>query len=231
DLHTLTLTHGSLGTSGIAPIEALFNRGPLAAPGGKDAVNANGWNVQEGYAVTTVASMRMIVNLADLDKSRWINLTGASGHAFHDNYWDQAELWARDELLPMRSDRESVTKAAVHVLRLRPSSEGARLAHGQPPQTLAGQAVGGPLLADPLQGPQQRLAREHERAPVHGGHPLGAQVQEGPHGLRRVEVRGLHRPRRLVGADRQQRQVEAGVAGADPGEPFAVAGVAGEVHR
>lgn len=120
DLHTLTLTHGSLGTSGIAPIEALFNRGPLAAPGGKDAVNANGWNVQEGYAVTTVASMRMIVNLADLDKSRWINLTGASGHAFHDNYWDQAELWARDELLPMRSDRESVTKAAVHVLRLRP---------------------------------------------------------------------------------------------------------------
>jgi penicillin amidase len=120
DLHRLTLTHGSLGSSGIAPIEALFNRGPLAAPGGKDAVNAIGWNVQEGYEVTTVPSMRMVVDLADLDESRWINLTGASGHAFHDNYWDQAELWARGELIPMRSDAGSVTASAVHTLRLRP---------------------------------------------------------------------------------------------------------------
>lgn len=120
DLHGLKLTHGSLGTSGIAPIEALFNRGPLASAGGKDAVNATGWNVLEGYAVTTVPSMRMVVDLGDLDESRWINLTGASGHAFHENYWDQAELWARGELLPMRSDAGSVTKAAVHTLRLRP---------------------------------------------------------------------------------------------------------------
>jgi penicillin amidase len=120
DLHRLTLTNGSLGTSGIAPIEALFNRGPLAVPGGKDAVNATGWNVQRGYEVTAVPSMRMVVDLSDLDKSRWINLTGASGHAFHDNYWDQAEPWARGELLPMRSEPGSVRDAAVHVLRLRP---------------------------------------------------------------------------------------------------------------
>ncbi|WP_162794898.1 penicillin acylase family protein, partial [Nonomuraea lactucae] len=120
DLHRLTLTHASLGTSGISPIEALFNRGPLAVPGGKDAVNATGWNVQKGYAVTAVPSMRMVVDLGDLDRSGWINLTGASGHAFHDNYWDQAALWARGELLPMRSRPESVRKAAVHTLRLRP---------------------------------------------------------------------------------------------------------------
>ncbi|MFI7444280.1 penicillin acylase family protein [Nonomuraea indica] len=120
DLHRLTLTHATLGTSGIAPIEALFNRGPLSVPGGKDAVNATGWNVQKGYEVTAVPSMRMVVDLGDLDKSGWINLTGASGHAFHANYRDQAALWARGELLPMLSTPESVKAAAVHTLRLRP---------------------------------------------------------------------------------------------------------------
>ncbi|PRX65526.1 penicillin amidase [Nonomuraea fuscirosea] len=120
DLHQLELVNGSLGMSGIAPVEALFNRGPLAVSGSKDAVNATGWNVQQGYAVTAVPSMRMVVDLSDLDKSRWINLTGASGHAFHDNYWDQAAVWAKGELLPMYSSPEAVKKAAAHTLRLTP---------------------------------------------------------------------------------------------------------------
>ncbi|WP_049562317.1 penicillin acylase family protein [Nonomuraea sp. SBT364] len=120
DLHRLTLTHETLGTSGIGPIEALFNRGPLPVAGNKDAVNATGWNVLEDYAITSVPSMRMILDLSDLDKSQWINLTGASGHAFHDNYWDQAEIWARGELLPMRSAPDSVRKAAAHTLKLTP---------------------------------------------------------------------------------------------------------------
>lgn len=113
DVHRLTLTNGSLGTSGIAPIEALFNRGPFGVPGSKDAVDATGWNAQKGYEVTAVPSMRMVVDLSDPSKSQWINLTGASGHAFHDNYWDQAPLWTKGDLLPMQSD-------PVHTLRLHP---------------------------------------------------------------------------------------------------------------
>ncbi|WP_184545148.1 penicillin acylase family protein [Streptosporangium becharense] len=120
DLHSLRLTHQSLGTSGIAPVEWLFNRGPFPVAGNDDAVNAAGWNVQEDYAVSWLPSMRMVVDLADLDRSRWINLTGASGHAFHDNYWDQAPLWASGGTLPMLSREESVRKAAVHTLTLSP---------------------------------------------------------------------------------------------------------------
>ncbi|MET7328723.1 penicillin acylase family protein [Nonomuraea sp. NPDC005650] len=120
DLHQLELVNGSLGTSGIAPVEALFNRGPLAVAGSKDAVNATGWNVQKGYAISAVPSMRMVVDLSDTDKSQWINLTGASGHAFHDNYWDQAEIWAKGDLLPMYAKPESIKKAAVHTLKLTP---------------------------------------------------------------------------------------------------------------
>ncbi|NUR90116.1 MAG: penicillin acylase family protein [Nonomuraea sp.] len=107
DLHQLTLTNGSLGTSGIAPIEALFNRGPFAVPGSKDAVDATGWNAQQGFGVTAVPSMRMVVDLADLSKSRWINLTGASGHAFDAHYWDQSPLWTKGELAPMHAAPEN----------------------------------------------------------------------------------------------------------------------------
>ena len=44
--------------------------------------------------------MRMVVSLGDLDDSRWINLTGVSGHAFDDHYTDQTDLWAKGETLP-----------------------------------------------------------------------------------------------------------------------------------
>lgn len=47
DLHTLELRHGTLGESGIAPVEALFNRGPLAVAGGGSVVNANGWELEK----------------------------------------------------------------------------------------------------------------------------------------------------------------------------------------
>ncbi|MEV2267531.1 penicillin acylase family protein [Nonomuraea africana] len=120
DLHRLTLTNQTFGTSGIGPIEALFNRGPFGSPGNKDAVNATGWNIQDDYAITAVPSMRMVIDLADLDRSRWINLTGASGHAFHDNYWDQAPLWANGETTPMHSKPDSIRKAAVNTLTLTP---------------------------------------------------------------------------------------------------------------
>ena len=57
-------------------------------------VNATGWTADEGFEVTWVPSMRMVVSLADLDDSTWVNLTGASGHAFHEHYTDQTDLWA-----------------------------------------------------------------------------------------------------------------------------------------
>ncbi|GGK89028.1 penicillin amidase [Sphaerisporangium melleum] len=120
DLHTLELTNETFGTSGIAPVEWLFNRGPLRLGGGKDAVDATGWDATEGYQVDWVPSMRMVVDLADLDRSRWINLTGASGHAFHATYADQAELWAGGGTVPMRQTEPAVRADAVDTLTLTP---------------------------------------------------------------------------------------------------------------
>ncbi|MGZ0712164.1 penicillin acylase family protein (plasmid) [Coraliomargarita sp. W4R53] len=119
-LHALTLTNDSFGTSGIAPIEYLFNRGPYAVGGGSSVVNATGWDVGQSFETVTVPSMRMIVDMADLDASAWNNLTGASGHTYHPNYVDQTEAWQNAELTPWAFSREAVADATTHTLTLTP---------------------------------------------------------------------------------------------------------------
>ena len=44
--------------------------------------------------------MRMVVSLADLDDSRWINLTGVSGHPASSHYTDQTDLYVDGQTLP-----------------------------------------------------------------------------------------------------------------------------------
>ncbi len=116
--HTLELENQSLGQSGIGVVERLLNRGPWEVGGGSGVVDATSWDAEEGYQVTAAPSMRMVVSLADLDTSTWVNLTGASGHAFDEHYTDQTELWARGETLPWPFGRESVDAAGEDRLRL-----------------------------------------------------------------------------------------------------------------
>ncbi|MFF9481251.1 penicillin acylase family protein [Streptomyces sp. NPDC014733] len=119
-LHQLFLKNQTLGTAGPGFLQGLFNRGPWNVGGGEAAVNATGWNASGGYGVTWVPSMRMVVNLADLDKSRWINLTGASGHAYDAHYYDQTDKWAKGELLPWAFGDAVVKKGTKDTLTLTP---------------------------------------------------------------------------------------------------------------
>lgn len=120
-LHRLTLVNQTLGQSGIGLVEGLFNRGPWELGGSGGLVDATGWDAAEGYEVTALPSMRMVVDLDDLDASRWINLTGASGHAFHDHYTDQTDVWARGETLPWAFSRDAVAETVEDTLTLRPA--------------------------------------------------------------------------------------------------------------
>ena len=114
-LHTLTLKEQTLGSddSSIASgaVHMLLNRGPYELSGGSAAVDATGWNAAAGYQVDWIPSMRMVVDLSDFDASRWINVGGASGHAYNPNYNDQTELWRTGELLPWAFSTEAVKKA------------------------------------------------------------------------------------------------------------------------
>lgn len=122
-LHAITLTNDTFGTSGIAPIEALFNRGPFPVGGGSSVVDATGWALGSGsFATTTVPSMRMTIDLSDFDASRWNHLTGTSGHAFHPNYIDQFEAWQQQRQTPWAFSPEKIEQTAVDTLVLTPAS-------------------------------------------------------------------------------------------------------------
>jgi penicillin amidase len=107
-LHKVRLQNPTLGKSGVKPIENLFNRGQYQVAGGPTVVNALGFDDRHGYSVTSAPAMRMLIDLGDLDASRWVNQSGVSGHAFHRHYDDQTELWANQRLWPFVSSRGSV---------------------------------------------------------------------------------------------------------------------------
>ncbi|MDN4171608.1 penicillin acylase family protein [Nocardioides sp. SOB77] len=123
-LHALELRSPTLGESGIGPVEALVNRGDWELGGGSSVVDATAWDAAEGYAVTSAPSMRMVVSLADLDASRWINLTGVSGHPASGHYTDQTDLWARGETIAWPFSSAAVEEAAEETLRLVPAGSG-----------------------------------------------------------------------------------------------------------
>ncbi|MFJ9829281.1 penicillin acylase family protein [Streptomyces sp. NPDC101160] len=119
-LHQLNLNNQTLGTAGPDVVRSLLNRGPWNVGGGEAAVNATGWNAAGGYEVTWVPSMRMVVNVGDWDKSRWINLSGASGHAFNSHYTDQTDKWVKGELLDWVYGQAAVEAATKDTLKLEP---------------------------------------------------------------------------------------------------------------
>ena len=124
-LHQLDLEHQPFGTLGIAVIERLFNRGPLELGGGGALVDATAWNAANGYDVVWVPSMRMVVDLADLDGSTWVNLTGQSGHPYDRTYTDQAELWRDGAQLGWAWSPQAVATTARNRLTLVPDGLGA----------------------------------------------------------------------------------------------------------
>ena len=120
-IHTMRLQNPTLGKSGIEPIERLFNRGQYQVGGGPAVVNAMAFDDRKGYAVTAAPAMRMLIDLGDLDLSRWVNQSGVSGHAFHQHYDDQTELWANQRLWPFVSSRGAVEARSSSRQELLPS--------------------------------------------------------------------------------------------------------------
>ncbi|MGB0102057.1 MAG: penicillin acylase family protein [Nocardioides sp.] len=122
-LHRLDLRSPTLGESGIGAVERLVNRGGWEVAGGSSTVDAAAWDAAEGYGVVSAPSMRMVVSPGDWDASRWVNLTGVSGHPFSSHYTDQTDLWARGETLPWSFSRDAVDEAGDDVLTLEPSGD------------------------------------------------------------------------------------------------------------
>jgi penicillin amidase len=119
-LHTVTFRNASLGKSGIAPIEALFNRGGFPTAGNGETVNANRWRADKSFEVTDIPSLRAIFDLAKLDNSVAIHAPGQSGHAFHPNYRDAIDSWRQVQYHPLSWQQHTVASNAVSTLKLIP---------------------------------------------------------------------------------------------------------------
>ncbi len=67
--------------------------------------------------------MRMVVDLADLDASSWVHLTGQSGHPYDDHYVDQSDTWRDGRQLGWAWTGAAVDAAAADRLVLTPTRE------------------------------------------------------------------------------------------------------------
>ena len=120
-MHQLTPTNQTLGTGGPGFVKWLLNGDPTPLAGGSAVVDANGFDLEAtGFAVDELPSMRMVVDLSDLDDSTWVNLTGASGHVDDPNYLDQLPLWQNQKTLRWPFSRRAVMAATKNVLVLEP---------------------------------------------------------------------------------------------------------------
>ncbi len=137
-LHTATFKEVTIGTgSGIAPLEAYFNVGPVAVPGAAGAIDNTYYRLNRAYpdptdpefkplgigqlfTVTNLPSYRLTIDLSDLDGARIVITTGQSGHPFASHYSDQIDLWRNGGTLPLPFTREAVAAATVATLTLSP---------------------------------------------------------------------------------------------------------------
>ncbi len=116
-LHGMTFTHSVMDNFPL--INKMFNRGPYPSSGGQGIVNALGWSL-DSYQVSWLPSMRMIVDLGDLNNSLTVHTTGESGHAYHPHYIDMAPLWLNIQYYPMYWQRSAIEANAAAHLHLEP---------------------------------------------------------------------------------------------------------------
>ncbi|MGC5628311.1 penicillin acylase family protein [Georgenia sp. Z1344] len=119
DLHVFAPQHPVLGGDGVPGLVRRYvNPEPVGVPGGSAVVNATSYSTsardeygRPSYAVTAGPSMRMVVDMADLDASTWVTTSGTSGHPASAHYTDQAEAWAEGETFPWAFSRAAVEEA------------------------------------------------------------------------------------------------------------------------
>ncbi|AEE47209.1 penicillin acylase family protein [Cellulomonas fimi] len=123
-MHVAEPEHPVLGGPSLPGLVRSFvNPSPLSVGGGSSIVDATAWDASTpSYAVTAAPSMRMVVDLGDLDASTWVTLTGTSGHPASVHYTDQFEEWATGRTFPWPFTRESTDADAKDRLTLVPAS-------------------------------------------------------------------------------------------------------------
>jgi len=135
--HKVTFKEGTLGSSGILPIELYFNPSGRAVAGADGTIDNNYYRISRAYAdpqdpdytplglgevfdVTNGPSLRFIADMNDLDAAQIVITTGQSGNPFAAHYGDMIPLWASGQTVELPFSARNVAASAVETLTLSP---------------------------------------------------------------------------------------------------------------
>jgi len=99
--------------------------GSVPIGGDSSTVNVAAGSVMGGvarFAVTHGPSYRALIDLADLDGSRFIALSGQSGHPLSAHAGDLTAKWRKGTYVPMTMRASEYSSGAIGALRLVPAA-------------------------------------------------------------------------------------------------------------
>jgi penicillin amidase len=137
-LHTATFREGTLGESGIGPLEWYFNHGPVDVGGAAGAADNTSYRISRAYpdptdpafvpqgletlfTITNLPSYRLVIDMSDLDGARIVITTGQSGNPFDGHYSDLVDPWRTGGTVPLPFTRAAIEAATVATLTLSPA--------------------------------------------------------------------------------------------------------------
>lgn len=120
-LRRLKLFHSLFRRSGW--LGAAFNLGPFPSPGDTNTIFQAGTRPSHPTAFThNIPNLRVVIDLADFTRSRFVLCGGQSGNPCSPHYDDLLPLWQAGDAVPLPWDRNASIKEAVATLRLVPAS-------------------------------------------------------------------------------------------------------------
>ena len=119
-IHTITYPTNLLGEAGIPILTGLVNIGPIETSGSNFAINSTDWGFGDDFTIGSYPSMRMVVDLSNLDNSRTVLPSGQSGHVMSKYYDDQVDNWIENDMYANYFSREIVELNQKDLMYLRP---------------------------------------------------------------------------------------------------------------
>ncbi len=140
-LHLGRFEEQTLGTSGIAPLEALLDQGPFGFPGTSGAVlnttttfgafypdpakpDSTAWakpgTLFAAFQASTIPSYRFTIDLGNMDGARIVQTTGQSGNPFDRHYGDMIDDWIAGRTFAFPFTLDVIRKSAASTLTIEP---------------------------------------------------------------------------------------------------------------
>ena len=120
DAHVAVSEHRPFGK--LPLLGTLFNV-EVPSAGDTYTINTGRYSLREDkrlFASRTAPGLRMLIDLSDLESSRFMHPTGQSGHVLSPWYRNFSQRWADVEYITLPARRERVERDSVGILRLRP---------------------------------------------------------------------------------------------------------------